>query len=443
MAGDAQTSDEANDGGSVTLPSTTDGHKGEVVVSVQPEGLLVGGDPEGVETYLQRVRELAGGAFDVAGIGTPSLGNATGIVTGVMSFLGESGKFVQLHPDSLKAIKQGNLIPGTDGFFRMVTRGPDKKFVQQLQWKPANVSPAQMMSVQMIAVQLALQSAVGEITDAIKRVEGKVEQLLHLAQANRSGDVMGDSASIDRMINYLEKHGTLTDADWDSIASVGPALNRTVEQLRHHAVQTLKAFDANLTLRARAGLIKQTVTDNRLGETLSLLVIAEDSLYKWQRLRIARVEATQPDHLQTVLHDARDLLATQMSEDGALYQRARDVLDSITRTETTDGFWFWAVDGLKRDLPVLREDLDRFARARRTQASDWQKLNAPTLADAASYALGKAAGGAGQALGAAAGGAGRALNAAGGGIARVGNFISRRRRDSMPVEAADPGDSAE
>ena len=61
--------------------------------------------------------------------------------------------------------------------------------------------------------------------------------------------MLGDSASIDRMVTYLEKHGTLTDADWDSIASIGPALNRTVEQLRRHAVRTLKSFDADLLLR--------------------------------------------------------------------------------------------------------------------------------------------------------------------------------------------------
>lgn len=432
MADDAHAGQAASDeASSVTLPSITGGQKGEIVVSLQPEGLLVGGDPEGVDSYLQHLRESAGHAIQIAGIDNASLGNATGLVAGAMSMLGQSGRFVQLHPDSLKAIKQGHLIPGSDGFFRMMTRGTDKKFLHQLQWKPAPVNPAQLMSAQMIAVQLALKTAVGEITDAVNRVEGKVEELLRLAHANRSGDVLGDSASIDRMVTYLEKHGTLTDADWDSIASIGPALNRTVEQLRRHAVRTLKSFDADLPLRARAGLINQAVADNHLCETLSLLVVAEESLYKWQRLRLARVEATQPHHLQKVLDDARDLLARQMAEDGALYQCARDVLDAVAKTETTDGFFFWAVGGLNRDLPVLREDLDRFARARPTQASDWQDFYAPGLVDAASYALNKAVGGAGH-----------ALNAAGGGIARVGAFVTRQKRDSAPAEAADGENSA-
>lgn len=40
---------------------------GEIVVSAQPEGLLVGGDPEAVESYLQRLTENAGYAIQVAG----------------------------------------------------------------------------------------------------------------------------------------------------------------------------------------------------------------------------------------------------------------------------------------------------------------------------------------------------------------------------------------
>ena len=232
-----------------------------------------------------------------------TLGNATGLLASALSVLGQSGKFVQLHPDSFKAIQEGNLIPGTDGFFRMVTRGADNKFLKQLQWKPTEINPARLMSVQMVAAQLALKVAIGNVEDSVRRVEGKVEELLRIAHADRAGNVLSDNRSITRMVAYLERHGTLPDADWNAIASLGPALDRMVEQLRQHALRTLKSFNADLTLRERAGLVDQAV-ENRLGETLSLLVVAEESLMKWQRLRLARVEATEHDHLQNVLDDA-------------------------------------------------------------------------------------------------------------------------------------------
>jgi carbamoylphosphate synthase small subunit len=48
--------------------------KGEVVVSVQPEGVFVGGEPEAVENYLTRIQEAAGHAVGVVGIDKASVG---------------------------------------------------------------------------------------------------------------------------------------------------------------------------------------------------------------------------------------------------------------------------------------------------------------------------------------------------------------------------------
>ena len=200
------------------LPSTQD----EVVISVQPEGLLVGGDPEAVESYLSRLRESAGRTMRVAGIDKASLGNATGIMAGVASVLTESGKFVQLHPESVNALKVGSRIPGTDGFFRMMTRTTDGTFLQQLQWAPASVGPTQMMALQMMAIQVALKTAIAEVEQAVRRVEGKVEEVLQLAEASRAGDVLGNHLTIRRAVEFLEKHGSLPDADWDAVAGLDP-----------------------------------------------------------------------------------------------------------------------------------------------------------------------------------------------------------------------------
>jgi hypothetical protein len=62
------------------------------------------------------------------------------------------------------------------------------------------------------------------------------------------------------------------------------------------------------------------------------------------------VEATQPEHVQQVLDDARDLLARQSVDDDALFQRARKILEAVAKTEAIDGFRFWSVRGLERKL---------------------------------------------------------------------------------------------
>ncbi|MBN3452390.1 hypothetical protein JNN96_00010 [Mycobacterium sp. DSM 3803] len=418
-------------------------HEGEVAVSVQPEGLLVAGDPSEIEAYVERVRGVAGHGVGVMGVDKTTLGNATGLAAGAASFLGQSAKFVQLHPESLKAIQKGQLIPGTDGFYRMMTRGADKKFISQLQWKPANLTPARMMSLQMVAVQMALKSAIAEVEDSVQRVEGKVEEVLRLAHANRSGDVLGDRVTIDRMAAYLDRHGSFSDADWDSIAGIGPALNRTVEQLRHHADRTLRSFDPTKPIQDRADFIVKAVDNNQLGETLSLLVVSQESLFKWQRLRLARVEATQPEHVQQVLDDARDLLARQLIEDDVLFQRAKEILDAVAKTEAIDGFRFWSVQGLQRSLPMLRADLDRFGKARRAHMQEWQEFKAPTARDAANAAVERVSDTATAALGVASDTATMALGAASEGIDKIGGLLGRARDKSKVWRREKPDETGE
>lgn len=101
----------------------------EVVVSLQDETLLLGGDPVAVESYLARLRAAAGHAIRVAGIDSASLANTASRLTELTSLLADSGKYVQLHRDSLNALKDANLIPFGDGFFRMTTNADAGEFL--------------------------------------------------------------------------------------------------------------------------------------------------------------------------------------------------------------------------------------------------------------------------------------------------------------------------
>lgn len=211
----------------------------EVVVSFHDESLLLGGDPAAVESYLTRLRAVAGQGIQVAGIDRASLANAASGLVGLAALLADCGKYVQLHRDCLDALKDGNLVPVGEGIFRMTTGIDTGPLLAQLQWQPAVLGAEAMMSAQLVAVQVALKSAVAQVEDAVRRVEDKVESVLEVTRAQRAGDVLGNNVTISRMVESLEKYGSLPDADWDSVAALGPALNVTVEQLRNHVSRIL------------------------------------------------------------------------------------------------------------------------------------------------------------------------------------------------------------
>ncbi len=363
----------------------------EVVVSYHDQALLLGGDPAAVESYLTRLRAIAGQAVRVARIDGASLTSAASGVAGLASLLADSGKYVELHRDSVNALKDGDLVPVSDGFFRMTTRAVDGQFLAQLQWQPALLGPEAMMSVQMIAVQMALKSAVAQVEDAVRRVEDKVEFVLEVARAHRAGDVLGNNLTISRMVESLEKYGSLPDAYWDSVAVLGPALNVTVEQLRNHVRRILASFDHTLALQQRAEKLRNAVDDNRLGDALSLLVIAEESLHKWQRLNLARIESTQPEQLLRAIGEARELIDHHLREDIDIYRNAKEILDRFAKPGAIDGFRFWAVRQLAEKCRALRDEFDRFAEARHHQVETWEDFHIPSVFDAAVATLEAAA----------------------------------------------------
>ncbi|OBI31977.1 hypothetical protein A5711_20405 [Mycobacterium sp. E2238] len=368
----------------------------DVVVSLQDESLLLGGDPAAVESYLTRLRATAGHAMRVAGIDSASLANAA--IAGLASFLADSGKYVQLHRDTVDALREGNLVPLSDGVFRLTTGVDAGELLAQLQWRPELLGPEVMLSAQMIAVQMALKSAVAEVEDAVRRVEDKVESVLEVARAQRAGDVLGTSLTISRMVDSLDKYGSLPDAYWESVAALGPALNVTVEQLRNHVSRILASFDHTMGVQQRAGKLRNAISENRLGDTLSLLVIAEEALHKWQRLNLARIEAKEPEQLLRAIDEARELVDHHLREDLDIYRSAKEVLDRFGKSKAVDGFRFWAVRELAKQRVALRDELDRFANARQHQVETWEDFHIPSVLDAALATLEAVGSVTGQAL---------------------------------------------
>lgn len=371
------------------MPTGTD--TDEVVVSCHDEALLLGGEPAAVESYLTRLRATAGPAMRVTGIDGASLRNAASGLAGLATLLADTGKYVQLHRDSLSELKNGDLIPGGDGVFWLTTLADPGQLLAPLQWRPAGLGPEAMVSAQMIAVQMALKSAVAQVEDAVRRVEDKVELVLEVARAQRAGDVLGNNLTISRMVDSLEKYGSLPDAYWDSVAALGPALNVSVEQLRNHVRRVLASLEHNRPVQQRAGKLRNAITDNRIGDALSLLVIAEESLHKWQRLNLARIESTQPEQLLRAIDEARELVDHHLREDIDIYRNAKEILDRFAKPEILDGFRFSSVRELVKQRRALRDELDSFAQARHQQVETWEDFHIPSVLDATLVILDAAA----------------------------------------------------
>ena len=144
-------------------------------------------------------------------------------------------------------------------------------------------------------------------------------------------------------------------------------------------------------MQHRAEKLRNAVNDNRLGDTLSLLVIAEGALHKWQRLNLARIESTQPEQLLRAIDEARELVDRHLREDVHIYGNAKEILDRFAKPATLDGFRFFSVRELAKHRCAVRDELDNFAKARQHQVETWEDFHIPSVLDAAFATIGAAA----------------------------------------------------
>lgn len=353
-----------------------------ISVHVETEGLLVSGDDDAVAGYLSRIKDLVGDGVQVAGIDKTAVANAGGLIAGAAAAKMQHGHFVRLAPQSVDMLKSYKVIPGIPGYNRMTLVDSAHKFRHQMQWQPVAMTPTRALGMQLMVVQLALQTAISEVSDGIKRIEGEVDKILHLAQAAQVGDVVGHHSALSSIIKVHKETGALPTTDWESVASLGPQLQVGIERLRDHAKRTVNSFDADKPVQERAAYLTRAVKDERLGETLQLLVIAERSLYLWQTLRIARVRAVEPEHLDAVVASAREMLAEHVERDGDLLRHARLELSNYGTVKPLEIVRWMATGDLKRDITQLRNDLDAFASARNSQVTGWIDNEDPSISDA-------------------------------------------------------------
>jgi len=139
---------------------------------------------------------------------------------------------------------------------------------------------------------------------------------------------------------------------------------------------------AGLPADERSERLGKAVGERRLGEVLRLLVVSEQSLYLWQRLRVERTQSAEPEHLEQTIVSAHATLAEHLSADLRLVTDLRNVL---ARYGSLTAFEFHRkVSGrrLRRHLSALRAELDYFVDTRGMQISAWAPMPKPTVKDA-------------------------------------------------------------
>lgn len=420
-----------------TDPTADDPSNAQVIVAEDPNGaLVIGGDSAVAEfvaqweaegTAVTQRTEITGAERAAAISKAVDLG-AVGAT---------AARYVRLRRDV-------GVGKGETAVLRLWVRGANGKILSNKAISPATLTrtnPAALLAV--IAIRAALAQSTQEITEAVQRVEGIAEEVLRLASADRTGDVNGHYRLLRRRVSHLDEGAQLTDTDWSTVAALGPALEVGIERLRDYATRLVRELPTGLKADERATRIERVVKEGRLGEVLRLLVVAEQSLYLWERLRVERVQVSEPQHLDQTIAAAHSALSEHLRADGELVLALHETLGDYGVLQPLEFHRKFSGRKLRAHLTALRGDLDYFVTARGLQVEGWEPLGTPTARDAIRAAKTAAieSGRSLRSLG------GKAIDGGLAGISRAGGAVQakadrwRTEQTSQPNENEPAGES--
>lgn len=164
-----------------------------------------------------------------------------------------------------------------------------------------------------------------------------------------------------------------------------------IEKLRDTAMLRIGELDGGADAVDRARRLRQVAQGGELRRALTLLVVAEDSYYRWQRVRLEHARTADPDHVSDMAERATAQLAADLRADQQLIELLDAKLADYAIQKPLERLHPIATRQLADDAQSLHSELAAFAHARRAQVQGWEAPAKPTWGDTAGELRSRAA----------------------------------------------------
>ena len=356
---------------------------GEIEIYSNGRGLVVAGSTTDVTAFIDSMmattREAGGRARHM-------VVDSLQIAANLVAYQQTHREYIEFSARALKLLKEHGAIANGDGSFRSFVRKAGQ-FAGNLDWKRVDLGPERALSMQAAAGQMALKAAIREITDAVKRVEGKVDQLVRLVQAERLGAVLGDRATLKPLVERYRRSGEFSATDWSTVDHLGPLIARDIETLRAYLMQRLASVDESPRVASRASEADD-LADELLQQFVALLVVAEQNYALWQELRLGHAIIHEPGAVASLAADINSQLAELERVDQELADCLDEVVDRLARPTGYEGFAPLNKRKLSEHTARLEHITAWFADQRHLDHEPRESVGYPTLVESATKAAG-------------------------------------------------------
>ena len=146
-------------------------------------------------------------------------------------------------------------------------------------------TPDKVANIEMLMLTLALEQAMKEMTDYLKQIDAKVDQVLRQQKNAELAKFLSVAGLVMEAENELQHIGSLSDATWDQLSNSA----QTVNELQQYSLLQLKDITEKITSAADTRSAKDVLTTvrPRIGEWLA---VAADCLRMRDRIDMLKVQ---------------------------------------------------------------------------------------------------------------------------------------------------------
>ena len=285
---------------------------------------------------------------------------------------GSKPLYFEFSPKSLKLLEQHGAIPTTDGFFRsMVHDG--SQFAGNVDWKRSRRAPNSCNCSPPPSGRPASVTEGTRRRRSASRRQGRPSHRSHPSGAGRRD--RRPPPCPDELIDASDDGHPMSSTDWSSI-----------EHLRTEIVATSTASACScaprrhtLTAggRRRAEPRRPTSCSPSSSSRPWPPRRSERNLAAWHRLRVQRVERSEPEHLERTIGRVESDLALHRAEDQRLVDDLTGFIDGLASPNGLEGLELWKRNQLARDTRELRRSIDDFAASVRRTSTPAAVENCP------------------------------------------------------------------
>ena len=327
-----------SDGGGDNDENAEDGNADDVqsVSIIQDEqGITFLGDAGVIDLWLKS-EGFDSKAFKAKAVQTVSM--ASKGAQKASDAMVESGRWVKLTKESAELVakygkngKKGALQAG-------VVRQPNGRIIKHLKFtQPGQLNPAMLTGISGVMVQMALEQAVSEITDYLKDIDAKLDDLLRDQKDQTVSKLAGISHMIDETMLIYQQVGSISETTWSKVSSCP----QDIATIQAYAIAKIKGLTEKVEREQDPKQIRPLTQQIRqeIHQWLGMLASAVKMQDQVSCIELARV--CQGEYLQL----SRPLI---IPFQGHRYCQRRPVAD---RFKATDPLWSGFEHGLSVPLP--------------------------------------------------------------------------------------------